>query len=201
MEGNNDEARACYEEALAILRVLGDRQSLALCLEGLAGVAAASGQSVAAVGLFATAAALRETIGAPLPPYYRDFYQHNLQVAREQLDEQSFAAAWAAGYATPLEQAIAGRQWVPQVQADGDAEPRSSKHPAGLATRVKSFGLSQREVDVLRLVAQGLTDAEVAERLSLSPRTINAHLRSIYSKLDVSSRSAATRSALDFNLV
>src|SRR5207302_1481723 len=52
-------------------------------------------------------------------------------------------------------------------------------------------GLSSREVEVLRLVAAGLTNAEVAERLYLSPRTVEQHLRSIFNKLGVSSRIAA----------
>ena len=50
-------------------------------------------------------------------------------------------------------------------------------------------------MDVLRLVAVGMSDAEAAERLFLSVRTVNAHLRSIYRKLDVRSRSAAGRFA------
>jgi DNA-binding NarL/FixJ family response regulator len=54
---------------------------------------------------------------------------------------------------------------------------------------------------VLCLVAQGLTDAQVAEQLVISPRTVNGHLRSIYSKINVTSRSAATRYAVDQNLV
>jgi DNA-binding CsgD family transcriptional regulator len=54
-------------------------------------------------------------------------------------------------------------------------------------------GLTTREVEVLRLVAEGLTDAQVAERLFLSTRTVNQHLRTIYNKLGVSSRAAATR--------
>jgi ATP/maltotriose-dependent transcriptional regulator MalT len=61
-------------------------------------------------------------------------------------------------------------------------------------------GLSVREVEVLRLVAQGLTDAEVAQRLFLSPRTVGQHLRSVYNKLGVSSRTAATRFAVEHGL-
>lgn len=69
-----------------------------------------------------------------------------------------------------------------------------------LASSPARFGLTPRELDVLRLVAQGLTDAEVAERLFLSPRTVGSHLTSIYGKLDVSSRSAATRIAVEHGL-
>jgi DNA-binding CsgD family transcriptional regulator len=59
------------------------------------------------------------------------------------------------------------------------------------------FGLTNRELDVLKLVASGLTDAGVASELFISPRTVGQHLRSIYNKLDVSSRSAATRVAIE----
>lgn len=62
-------------------------------------------------------------------------------------------------------------------------------------------GLSPRELEVLRLVAEGLTDAEVAERLFISRRTVSQHLRSIYGKLGVNSRVAATRFALDEGLI
>ncbi|HEU0021807.1 MAG TPA: tetratricopeptide repeat protein, partial [Dehalococcoidia bacterium] len=77
-------------------------------------------------------------------------------------------------------------------QAEGAKISRQQAHPAGL---------SGREVEVLRLVALGLTDAQVAERLILSARTVNSHLRSIYSKLDVPSRTAATRYAIEHNLI
>ena len=62
-------------------------------------------------------------------------------------------------------------------------------------------GLTEREVDVLRRVARGLTYAEIAQELIISPHTVNAHLRTIYGKLGVSSRSAATRFAVEHHLV
>jgi DNA-binding CsgD family transcriptional regulator len=61
-------------------------------------------------------------------------------------------------------------------------------------------GLSAREVEVLRLVAQGLTNPQVADRLYLSPRTVEQHLRSIYNKLGVSTRAAATHFAVSHGL-
>ena len=62
-------------------------------------------------------------------------------------------------------------------------------------------GLTAREVDVLRLVAVGLSDAEVARRLFLSVRTVHAHLRSIYRKLGLRSRTAAARFAEENRLL
>ena len=63
------------------------------------------------------------------------------------------------------------------------------------------MGLTAREVEVLRLVARGMTDAGVADELSISPRTVGQHLRSVYNKLDVSSRTAAARIAIDEGIV
>jgi predicted ATPase/DNA-binding SARP family transcriptional activator/DNA-binding CsgD family transcriptional regulator len=62
-------------------------------------------------------------------------------------------------------------------------------------------GLTRREVEVLRLIAQGSTDAQVAEQLVISPRTVNHHLTSIYRKIQVSTRAAAARYAFEHRLV
>ena len=56
-------------------------------------------------------------------------------------------------------------------------------------------------VEILRLVALGLTDAQVAEKLVICPRTVQGHLRSIYNKIQMNSRSAATRYAVERKLV
>lgn len=61
-------------------------------------------------------------------------------------------------------------------------------------------GLTGREVEILRLVARGMTDAEVAGELVVSRRTVHSHLRSIYRKLEVRTRAAATRYALEHGL-
>jgi DNA-binding NarL/FixJ family response regulator len=74
-------------------------------------------------------------------------------------------------------------------------------HAAPGSTSPPVAGLTAREREVLGLVAQGSSDAEVAEALVVSRRTVHAHVRSIYRKLDVRSRSAATRYAVDHQLV
>ena len=95
----------------------------------------------------------------------------------------------------------------------GVSEPRriyavdSSALRVGGAPRSTSLGsgyparLTAREVDVLRLVAVGLSDAEVAERLVVSTRTVNAHVRSVYRKIGVHSRAAASRFAAENDLL
>ena len=102
---------------------------------------------------------------------------------------------------------------VPLTEARAICEPLGAKPTlarlSALETRLSAAstpkprypaGLSAREVEVLRLVSQGLTDAEVAEQLFLSPRTVSQHLRSVYNKLGVNSRTAATRFAMEHDL-
>jgi DNA-binding NarL/FixJ family response regulator len=60
---------------------------------------------------------------------------------------------------------------------------------------------AKREVEVLRLVARGLTSAQVAAQLVISPVTVNTHLRNIYGKLEVNSRTAAAKFAIEHGLV
>ena len=69
------------------------------------------------------------------------------------------------------------------------------------APRVSQAILSPREIEVLRLVADGLTDGQTAQKLYISPRTVGQHLRSIYRKLDVPSRAAAVRRAAELELI
>ena len=62
-------------------------------------------------------------------------------------------------------------------------------------------GLSDREVEVLKLVARGMTNAQVAKELYINPRTVNAHMGSIYHKIGSSTRAEATRFASEHGLL
>jgi LuxR family transcriptional regulator, maltose regulon positive regulatory protein len=79
------------------------------------------------------------------------------------------------------------------------AMPEPALPASGKASRT-SPSLTAREVEVLRLLAAGLTDAQIAGQLVISPRTVNVHLTSIYRKMAVSSRAAATRYAIEHHL-
>ena len=95
----------------------------------------------------------------------------------------------------------------PEPPADFLAEPEVAVLPAraesGSPPDPARFplGLSGREVEVLRRVAEGLTNAQIAERLSISPKTVSTHLVSIFGKLGVTSRAGATRFAIEHGLV
>lgn len=186
-QGDYAASRAAYEESAAIFRELGDRWFLAVSLDGLTAVTSAQDRPAAAARLLGAAEALFESIGAPLPPHCVPVHKRTLAAVRVRLGKENLASAWDEGRSMTPEQAVAALE-QPGVEP---AAP-SSPYPAGLTAR---------EVEVLRLVATGLTDAQVAEKLFISLRTVNAHLRSIYAKLGVSSRTAATRYAVEHELV
>jgi non-specific serine/threonine protein kinase len=185
-------AQARLGESLALYRAAGVQWGVAFCLEGLAAVAARQGQPERAARLGGAAEALREAMGAPPPPPHRAHYERYLNAARGRVGAAAWTTAWAAGRALPREEAIA----LALALAPVDGE-QATPAPAG----DNQAGLSTREVEVLGLVAQGLTNAQVAARLFLSPRTIDQHLRSIYNKLGVGNRAAATRFAIEQTLV
>ena len=137
-------------------------------------------------------------MSAPIPPVYRADYERSVAAARTQLGEQAFASAWAEGRTMTPEQVLAAQG------TDTTLTPTPTELPAtSLVKSPPSYpdGLTVREVEVLCLLAQGLTDAQIAGQLVISPRTVNTHLTSIYGKIQVSSRSAATRYAIEHKFV
>jgi DNA-binding CsgD family transcriptional regulator/tetratricopeptide (TPR) repeat protein len=191
-------ALACYEEGLLLAREIGSKCTVASCLEGLAGVRAAQGELPQSARLWGAAEALRKALSAPIPPVYRPTYERAVRAARAQCGEKAFAAAWAEGRTMTLEHILAAQGPVsilPLVATDPVAAPPVPK------SSTAPDGLTAREMEVLRLVAQGLADAQVAQQLVISPHTVNTHLKSIYGKLHVTSRSAATRYAMEHHLM
>jgi DNA-binding CsgD family transcriptional regulator len=163
-------------------------------LEGLASVVAAQGNAAWAVRLWGTAEALREVHADFLAPVYRPDHERVVAAARVQLGEQRFAATWAEGRSITPDQVLTTKERTAEPAEQHLAHP--TKSPAAIPA-----GLTAREVEVLRLVAQGLTNAQIAEQLVIRPRTVNNHLASIYSKIQVSTRTAATRYATEYDLV
>jgi non-specific serine/threonine protein kinase len=119
-------------------------------------------------------------------------YQRDLQAVRDAMTTEAFAAAWNAGAAMSAEQAVAEAD---QVIADWGETAVSN---AG--TSRSQFGLTARELEVLKLVAAGRSNREIAEALFISVPTVKVHVRSIMTKLDLDSRTAAAAFAIRNNL-
>ena len=198
LRGEYAVAHLRYEEGLSTALDIKHAGFIASGLKGLGCVAAAQGLLSWAAVLWGAAEPLRESRSVAIP---RDLYERLVAVVRSQLGEPAFEKARARGRTMTPAQALASPEaFAPQVPQQAQAVPGSAptppaSHPSSPA------GLTEREVEVLRLVAQGLSDAQVAEQLVISPRTVNWHLTSIYSKLGVSSRHAATRYAIEQHVV
>jgi len=122
-QGDDGRATALFEECLELSRERGDKPGIAGCLEGLAGIAAMHCQPIRATRLFAAGVRLRETIGGQLhrQPIDRADYDRHLAAVRVQLDDATFAAAWAAGQALTLEQAMAEALAASQIGNEASA--------------------------------------------------------------------------------
>jgi DNA-binding NarL/FixJ family response regulator len=164
----------------------------------LAEIVAAQEQKIWAVRLWGAAEALREIIGGPQLSLERSSYEGMMATIRSKLGEEVFATAWAEGRAMTPEQVLSVPAQAPiPVKAPAESTPSAStpSSPTSIAS------LTARELEILRLLATGLTSAQIAEKLSISLLTVNTHVRSIYSKLGVTSRSAATRYAIEHKIV
>jgi len=134
----------------------------------------------------------------PLEPALRPLEEPYLVGARSQLDESTWSVVWEEGRAMSMEAAFEYALSEEPSTITSSAAPTEqlstpvSEHPVGL---------TPREVEVLGLVAEGLTNPQVAQKLFLSPRTVQRHLNSVYRKLGVNSRAAATRLALEHDLL
>jgi non-specific serine/threonine protein kinase len=194
--GDYEGAVALYRESLELCKVTEHSEGIAECLAGMAVVASEiNGQKEQAARLFAAAEALRESLGTHLTPNEQEIYEAAVAKVRSALGERAFSATWAAGRRMPHEEAVAFALALP-FSPNGTTPSETKEHPSQLIAT-----LTKREIEVLRFVASGLTDGEVAEKLGLSPRTIHSHLHSIYGKLGVTSRSAAVRFAIENKLI
>jgi non-specific serine/threonine protein kinase len=176
--GDEQEALQFAERSFSIAHELGERWRISLSLLAFARAALAGGRVAAGMQLLACASRTREETGGPWMLYNRTEFERALSEGRALLSDEAFAAAWATGQTLTLDEAHALA-----------LDDKSSVRPSDAKS------LTVREREVLQLIAEGLSDAEIAKRLVVSPRTVHAHLRSIYRKLGVTSRAAARRYA------
>jgi predicted ATPase/DNA-binding CsgD family transcriptional regulator len=207
MQGERAKAATLCQSSLARFRQMDDRESMALCAREWGCMLARRGDSTWAAQLWGAAEMLGSatrswrsfdlfTLFTALGEYAS--YERMKTTVQATLGEQAFAQAWAQGQAMTPEQAISA-QGQPLLPDRTRTKAWTNQHQSPAPTYPAD--LTEREVEVLRLVAQGRSDAQVAEVLVISPRTVNAHLRSIYSKLGITSRNAATHFALEHHLI
>ena len=195
------DAEGALAHRIACLRVVvacGEDISLPDALESIAALVGPRGQAAAAARFLGAAAAQRETLGVPLSPRDGAAVAVTEAACRAAAGDSDYAAAVAAGRALSLEAVCAEAFALEILTEQAEIRPpepaavESGKgHPARDGRTSGDVGLSPRELAVLRLVAEGRRDREIAAALFLSRRTVTSHMTSILTKLDVPSRAAA----------
>ncbi|OBF79490.1 transcriptional regulator [Mycobacterium sp. 852002-51163_SCH5372311] len=179
-EGSPTDGERDTHEALDLAAGEGLYLHIPDIVECLAGLATRNGNHLEAARLFGAANALRQRMGVVRFKIHEPAYQESVAELRKAMGDMAFDAAWAEGEAMSLEEAIAYAQ-----RGRGQR-----KRPA---TGWES--LTPAERDVARLACEGLANKEIATRLFVSPRTVQAHLSHIYTKLGITSRVQLVREA------
>jgi non-specific serine/threonine protein kinase len=178
--------------ALTAKHELGDVVGTAYAVEALAWLAARREQFERTAWLIGAADQLwnrtgRRLSGVALMEEYR---QHTVSAARRALGERRYAAAYAHGTALGLDTVVrdaASEAGETAVQQGGDADIAGGSPVTAAASAATSL-LTRREREIAELVASGLSNRDVATRLFISKRTVDAHVEHIFSKLEISSR-------------
>jgi len=217
--GDARQAAALFQQSLALIWTRGYREYIAENLAGLAAVASLLGQPERAARLFGAVEVLREVSGFKLPALRRAEYDRTVEGIRAHLDEATFAEAWAKGRAMPLEQVLeeasASQDEPPtgtKFQQMNEEETSSvvppgtpSSHPERSLSPRRALkqhlgGLTAREREVARLVAQGKSNRAIADELVVGVSTVEAHITHIFTKLGFSSRAQIAAWAVDKRL-
>jgi predicted ATPase/DNA-binding CsgD family transcriptional regulator/transcriptional regulator with XRE-family HTH domain len=191
-QGDLGQAHEMLKESLLTYHDIGDMGGIAWCLEWLAELALVDAappiRPSRAARLLGAAARLRASISSPIDPIDRPEHERIIAAVQARLSDPAFVAAWETGRAMTLDEAV-----TYALEADTEPEPAS---PTDAAT-----GLTPRELEVLRMVADGRSDKEIASSLSISPHTVMRHVQNVLTKLDLSSRTAAATWAVRRGLV
>jgi predicted ATPase/DNA-binding CsgD family transcriptional regulator len=193
VQGDDERAASLYRESLALCWTQGDQWGLTEALTGLGGIASTAGEHEVAVRLFAAAEEIRESIGLTLQQHIRTQYEAAITTTKSALGEVGFEAAWQAGRALSLEQAVADATVVATAKKR-TTEP--TPRPAAGST-----GLTPREIEVIRLLADGRSSREIGDALFISHRTATTHVTNIFDKLGVDNRAAAVARAFQLGVI
>ena len=182
LEGDYSLATIIYTKSLSQLFQLGDRVSVTHILECFVVFAAEQRKYERAALLHGGAKALREDLGIPYRGNEHDNYHQTVKAIRKNLSEPNFNQAMSKGHGMSLDEIV--------DYVMGDTKPPVIK-PEITAEENVWFQLTARERDVMRLLAEGHSNLEIAQKLFLSEKTVRNHISNIYRKLQITSRGEA----------
>ncbi|NBE92154.1 tetratricopeptide repeat protein [Nonomuraea sp. KC401] len=174
-QGAQDQAAALVKKGLDVMRRHDDRWGVAESLEVLAWIEAAHGREERAATLFGAACATWRSIGTATPGLrsFTDFHNLCETRVRDALGGDAYLSVFRRGAGLSLDEAV-------DHALDVDRSPP--------AQRRRPSVLTPREQEVAELVAQGLSNKEIAARLVIAQRTAEGHVEHIMTKLSLSSR-------------
>lgn len=188
--GDAKGAKQWFQEGFQLaLRYSGSSDLISWYVLGFARVAVLEGLLERAARLYRASKAQFD-LTSHMDELERKAYEKEVSALCKRLGEKIFKTAWEAGYAMTREQI--------QTACGASTMPVSS---VAATSPAAPDDLTMREKEVIRLLATGLTNIQIAKELVISPLTVNAHVRSIYSKLGVTTRAAATRYAFEHHLL
>ena len=183
-QGDTQLAEALAREAAACKHALDDKSGLQAVLETLAWITAGRGNHERAAMLLGCAEQVRKASGIPFQELHqRQQHDESVALATRALGQKTLDSAYQRGLTMPVDEAFGLATTEEQQQP---AKPNSARRgSAGLLTR--------REQEIAGLIAEELTTREIAARLFVSERTVEAHVTHMFNKLGVNSRAQLTR--------
>jgi predicted ATPase/DNA-binding CsgD family transcriptional regulator len=176
--GELAEATALINEGIECKRAIDDRRGLAILIETLAWIVSDGSDFNRGTTLLGAAQGLRDTMGIPILAPFVPQHKRCVAVTHERLGAASFERAFSRGRAMSVGEAADFALGQAPARRDG----------AALAPAKPAVALSRRELEIAKLIAEGLTNKEVAARLFISNRTVGTHVTNMLNKLGLSSR-------------
>ena len=173
-------ATALINEGIGCKRAIDDRRGLAILIETLAWVVSDGSDFSRGATLLGAAQGLRDAIGVPILKPFVSTHDQCEAEARHRLGVAAFERSFGRGRAMSVTEAADFALGVAPQKRDG-----SAARPA--------VTLSRREMEIAKLIAEGLTNKEVAARLFISSRTVETHVTNMLNKLGLSSRMQLAR--------
>jgi non-specific serine/threonine protein kinase len=199
LQGDYARAINLLQEALALFQKIGDTINVAFCILEFSTLATIQGQSQLAVQWYAIADLILDGLGYPSHHAYRAESERQLATVRLRMGEDRFKAALKTGHVLPFDQAI---EQVRELGSLLENETDLDTTPAfGTNNEVLLVPLNERELEVLRLIAEGFSNHEIAERLVIALSTVKWHINNLFGKLGVHSRTQAVARAKELGLL